>query len=105
MLQTTFYDDGEGCLLTVYQGKPKKSVLLLSTEHEKASIDASSEKKKPHTILTYNKTKVGVDSVDQMAKMYTVKSPTRSWPVHIWFNMQKSSNFAVYNHQRVSMLG
>ena len=63
--ETTFFDDQKGCLLTVYQGKPNKTVLLLSSEHEQASIDSSHEKKKPHTILNYNITKCGVHSVDQ----------------------------------------
>ena len=44
-------------------------------------------KLKPNTILTYNQTKCGVDTVDQMAKHNSVKSPTRRWPIQVWYNI------------------
>ena len=75
----------EDILLTVYQGKPKKNVLLLSTLHTDVAT-ADNEKKTPETVKCYNKTKYGVDVVDQMARKYTVRTMTRRWPVHSFQN-------------------
>ena len=68
-------------LLTVYQGKRKKNVLLLSTLHADATI-ADNQKKTPETEKCDNDTKYGVDVVDQMARKYTVRTMTRRWPIH-----------------------
>ena len=64
--------------LTCYQCKKSKSVMILSTLH--AYVAVSSEKnpkKKPETVLFYNKTKAGVDVVEQMTRKYTVKAASR----------------------------
>lgn len=55
------------CLLSVYQAKKNKNVILLSTMHDKVRIDAQN-KNKPDTVLFYNHTKYGVDVADSMAK-------------------------------------
>jgi hypothetical protein len=86
---TTFLDDQRGCMMTTYQCKSKKNVILISTEHEQAvipSLDFNS-KKKPNVVLTYNSKKVGVDSVDQMTRNYSVRAPTRRWPVSVFYNI------------------
>ena len=44
-------------------------------------------KKKPDTILTYNVTKCGLDTIDQMARLYTTKAGTRRWPVAVFYNI------------------
>ena len=44
-------------------------------------------KKKPETVIFYNETKAGVDSIDQMAKAYTTKTPCFRWPVHVFYNV------------------
>ena len=75
----------EDILLTVYQGKPKKNVLLLSTLHTDVAI-ADNKKKTPETGKCYNKTKYGVGVVDQMARKYTVRTMMRRWPVHSFQN-------------------
>ncbi|XP_041654135.1 uncharacterized protein LOC121516789, partial [Cheilinus undulatus] len=72
--------------LTVYQGKPRKNVALLSTMHPVVTIGAD-RKKKPETVSFYNVTKVGVDVLDQMARLYTVKGATRRWPVAVFYNL------------------
>ncbi|XP_029958868.1 piggyBac transposable element-derived protein 3-like [Salarias fasciatus] len=72
--------------LTVYQGKPRKNILLLSTMHPTVSIE-SDIKKKPETVAFYNATKVGVDVLDRMARMYSVKAATRRWPVAVFCNL------------------
>ena len=61
---------------------------MISTLHDKAEIPKQNNpKKKPSTILTYNQTKCGVDSVDQMTRQYSVKAPTRKWPMQVWSNI------------------
>lgn len=45
------------------------------------------EKKKPDSIIAYNETKYGVDIVDQMAKINSVKAGSRRWPVHTFYNL------------------
>lgn len=72
--------------LTVYQAKPSKNVLMLSTMHPDVTISTSS-KRKPETVLFYNSTKYGVDVVDSMSRKYTVKAPSRRWPVHTFYNV------------------
>ena len=82
---TKLYKSDDDILLTVYQGKRKKNVLLLSTLHEDATI-ADNQKKTPETVKCYNDTKHGVDVVDQMARKYTVRTMTRRWPIHSFQN-------------------
>ena len=58
--------------LTVYQCKPSKNVLLLSTIHIIVTC-ADNKKKNPETIEYYNATKYGVGVLDQKARKYTTK--------------------------------
>ena len=37
--------------------------------------------------IRYNKSKVGVDVLDQMARYHTSKSSTKRWPVAVFFNI------------------
>ena len=71
----------ENCTLTVYKSKPKVKVLLLSTKHTGVRIK-DNYKRVPETIAFYNKTKYGVDIVDQMARKYSVKAGSFQWPLH-----------------------
>ncbi|XP_061512551.1 uncharacterized protein LOC133393104 [Anopheles gambiae] len=72
--------------LTVYQGKTKKNVVLLSSMHR--DIRTGNDKKsKPETVAFYNSTKYGVDVVDQMCRKYSLKSASRRWSVHSFFNI------------------
>ncbi|KAF2884724.1 hypothetical protein ILUMI_21450 [Ignelater luminosus] len=48
--------DNDNCILTVYQAKPNKNVLLLSTLHTSVTINTDEKKKKPKTVLYYNDT-------------------------------------------------
>ena len=72
--------------LTVYQSKPNKNVCILSTMHTGVSIGGD-PKKKPVSVTDYNKTKYGVDIMDQMARKYSVKTATRRWPVAVFYNL------------------
>ena len=72
--------------LTVYQGKPSKNVLLLSSVHPDVSISAG-PKKIPDSVEYYNQTKFGVDVVDQMARKYSTKVSSRRWPLQVFYNV------------------
>lgn len=72
--------------LTVYQAKPGKNVIILSSLHQDVHI-GNDTKSKPDTVISYNESKYGVDVVDQMARKYSVKAGGRRWPVHTFYNI------------------
>ena len=73
--------------LTCYQCKKAKSVMILSTLHPDVAVfSENNPTNKPETVLFYNKTKVGVEVVDQMTKKYSVKAAGRRWPVDVFYN-------------------
>ncbi|XP_072558700.1 uncharacterized protein [Paramormyrops kingsleyae] len=72
--------------LTIYSPKKKKTVCLMSSLHRDVAI-GDDKKRKPNTITDYNHMKCGVDVLDQMARMYSVRAPTRRWPVAVFYNM------------------
>ncbi|KAJ4425394.1 hypothetical protein ANN_28009 [Periplaneta americana] len=82
---TTICKSGE-MTLTSYQCK-KNNVLLLSTIHNTVTINEQHQKKLPETVMFYNETKCGVDIVDQMSRLYTVKYRCRRWPMQVFFNV------------------
>ena len=56
-------------ILTCYQCKKAKFVIILSMLHPDVGISSENNtKKKPERVLFYNKTKAGVDVVDQMTR-------------------------------------
>ncbi|KAJ8394926.1 hypothetical protein AAFF_G00040490 [Aldrovandia affinis] len=67
-----------------YVTKKGKAVVLLSTMHDDKAVDDKSVKKKPEMIQYYNKTKGGVDTMDQMVRTYSCKRRTRRWPMVLW---------------------
>ena len=71
--------------MTVYQGKTKKSVAILSTLHQNIAI-ADNAEKTPESVKAYNDTKYGVDIMDQMARKYTVITSAKRWPIHSFQN-------------------
>ena len=80
-----------GCSLTIYKAKKKKVVCILSSMYRNINIDQCHKKELPETIQYYNKSKVGVDVLDQMAQYHTSKSSTRRWPVAVFFNILDSA--------------
>ncbi|XP_031635622.1 piggyBac transposable element-derived protein 4-like [Contarinia nasturtii] len=73
------------CELTSYTAKTKKNVLLLSSAHATEEIDSKTGK--PKVILDYNKYKGGVDTFDQMLRIFTCKRKSNRWPMILFFNM------------------
>lgn len=77
----------EGTLVS-YVPKKGKVVLLLSTMHNDSAIDQDTgEKKKPSIITFYNKTKGGVDKVDEMKARYSVSRKSARWPLTVFFTL------------------
>ena len=88
------------CSLTVYKAKKKKIVCILSSTHKHVKVDEGHKKKLPETVQYYNKSKVGVDVLDQMARYHTCKSSSRQWPVAVFFNILDSAcinSFIIYS--------
>jgi hypothetical protein len=84
--ETTLLRNGDGATLTFYQGKVNKNVMLLSTLH--STIDIGTNRKKlPETVQFYNKTKCGVDMLDQIARRYSRRAAARRWPVLVFCNI------------------
>ena len=72
-------------ILVFFTPKKNKSVVLLSTMHCDAAVDA--ETKKPQIIQFYNSTKGGVDTVDQLCGNYSVSRRTRRRPLCVFFHL------------------
>jgi len=79
-----FRDDAT---LVSYCPKKGKVVVLLSSMHAQGEVDLTRPDKKPNIILEYNASKGGVDTADQMLRMYSTKRMTRRWPMTIFYNM------------------
>ncbi|XP_058629717.1 piggyBac transposable element-derived protein 4-like [Onychostoma macrolepis] len=58
----------------------------MSTVHKAATV-STGEDRKPDVILDYNKTKGGVDCLDQMVAAYTCKRKSNRWPMVVFSNM------------------
>nr|CAH7767135.1 unnamed protein product [Callosobruchus chinensis] len=72
---STFLYKHNETLLTAYQSKRKKNVLILSSLHTTGcKVEQETEKKKPETVEYYNKNKGGVDVVDKMTRQYNVRA-------------------------------
>ena len=71
--------------LVFFTQKSNKSVVLLSTMHRDAKVDA--ETKKPEIIQFYNSAKGGVDTVDQLCGNYSVSRRTCWWPLCVFFHL------------------
>lgn len=80
-----FKDD---CTIVSYCERKKKPVVLLSSMHHDDAIDESTgELKKPVIISDYNRTKIGVDIIDQMIQNYNVARNTKRWPMVIFYDL------------------
>lgn len=65
--------------------KKNKAVILLSTLHYDKKVVG--ELQKPDAIMYYNKTKGGVDAMDQMLSQYTTKRRTKRWTLAFFYNV------------------
>jgi len=51
------------------------------------TVDMNPDTHKPETIMDYNSTKGGVDSVDQMCSTYSTSRKTRRWTMAVFFRI------------------
>ena len=58
-----------------------KNVLVLSSMHRNA-LTTRDERKKPHVITFYNRTKGGVDMMDMMARIHTTRFKSHRWTMN-----------------------
>ena len=91
--------------LTLLSFVPKKSkvVLLLSSMHHNESEDR--ETGKPEIISFYNKTKAGVDTLDQLCVTYTTGRSTRRWPLCLFYCMLDIigvNSHVIYSHFNIN---
>lgn len=100
LFATTVLKTEDNITLTSYQCKKSRSVLLLNSLHNNVMIPSEQNpKKKPDTILFYNKNKVAVDVIDQMLRKYSTKAASRRWPLHVLSNvidMALSNSWTIY---------
>lgn len=82
------------CTLVSYMTKKNKCVILLSTMHD--DDDICPETGKPQIILDYNRTKGGVDTVDQMCANYSTKRKTYRWPLAIFLRFLDMAGINAY---------
>ena len=79
-----FYCEDLKSLLVSYVVKKKKgwkNVLVLSSRHKSVKV-TKDQLRKPSVITFYDHTKGGVDSMDQMAGVYTTRCKTRRWTMN-----------------------
>lgn len=86
-LHSTTFVFFEKNMLTSYVKGKNKAVILLSSGTTNVEIDDSTLKKKPVTILHYNRTKGGVDTIDRMLASVSVRRFCRRWPMVTFYNM------------------
>lgn len=82
--------------LCSYAARKNRVVIMISTEHYGDEIDANSPTTKPQQILDYNKSKGGVDVMDQMTSGYSCKRNTKRWPLALFYNMTDVAALAAF---------
>ena len=73
-------------MMVSYTPKKNKSVILLATSSNNTNL-CQERSKKPEVIVHYNKNKGGVDTVDRIISMTSVKRYSRRWPMVVFYNM------------------
>jgi len=66
-----------------YKSHPNRCVLMLSSQHHDGVVHNERADRKPEIILEYNRTKGGVDCVDQQVAEFTCVRPAKRWPLKV----------------------
>jgi Transposase IS4 len=74
------------CSLVSHVPKKGRQVTLLSSMHHDTAVSEEAHKK-TEMISYYNKTKYGVDRMDQMVPNYACKRKINRWSMTFFFNM------------------
>lgn len=86
-VKSSLFGFSETCTLVSYIPKKNKNILLVSSVHDDDCIDKSTPEDKPMIIIDYNKTKGGVDTVDQLCSYYDCARTTNRWPMVIFYSI------------------
>jgi hypothetical protein len=69
------------------QKKGTSVLAILTMHHDKALNAETGDKLKPEVITFYNRTKCGVDLLDQLCASYDVSRNLRHWPLTVFFDL------------------
>ena len=89
------YTEEDDVQLISYKAKSNKIVLLCSSQHSTNEI-MPQENRKPLVIDYYNKTKGGVDAIDQRIGAYTVKSRSKCWHIPVFCNLVDIASYNAF---------
>lgn len=94
---STMFGFQKDITLASHVPKVGKAVLFLSTIHHDNNV-INEEGKKPISEINkhYNRTKGGVDTMDQMVHEYMTKRKTNRWPFAFFMNLLDVANIAAY---------
>ena len=99
---TSMFGFTKNATLVLYVPKKGKVVTLLLSMHVGKNADrideSTKDKRKPNIITFYNKTKGGVDKVDELKSTYSVSRKSARWPLTVFFALM---NIAGINSQIV----
>ncbi|CAB3249420.1 unnamed protein product [Arctia plantaginis] len=84
-VDSTIFGFTKDYTISSYVPKKNRAVITVSSMHHMPDIDDTS--KKPEVILFYNKTKIGVDLLDQRCSNYSTSRRTRRWPLAIFYRL------------------
>ena len=81
--------------------KKRRAAVLMSSMHY--SIETDSEIQKPEIISFYNRTKEGVDTLDEKCSVYSCTRRTTRWPMALFYHLLDISTVNAYTlHQSYS---
>lgn len=113
-VKSSLFGYQDECTLVSYVPKKNKAVILLSTLHDGPGV-INEETGKPEIIHDYNKTKSGVDTVDQKCSVASTARNTRRWPLALFFRfldmagvnshiLYVANNISVYDSRKFRRL-
>ena len=77
-----------------YSPSRGKAVVLLSTMYHTATTEG--EEDKPEIVLHYNKTKIGADTLDHLATIFSCRRKNIRWPMVLFYNMLDVAGVAAF---------
>ncbi|XP_047531408.1 piggyBac transposable element-derived protein 4-like [Vanessa atalanta] len=104
VVDSSLFGFTKDCTLVSYVPKKNKAVILYSSMHHDNTIDTTTNK--PEVIMEYNRTKGGVDAVDQKCSVYSCSRRTVRWPLAVMFrilDMCGTNAFVIYQSQKESV--
>lgn len=80
------FDHDNKIQIVSYVPKKNKNVVLLSSSHSGNQV-IDDDLRKPELILDYNKSKGGVDTMDENVEEFTCRRKTVRWPLLMFYNI------------------